>query len=497
MTRFAFSLSTLAMLAASPALADTLAADLWAEWQAQATVTGQTLNATVTETDTGLTLTNFTSTYADDDVSTRAAIDEIQMTENPDGTVTITFSELYSTTFTFDVDDDGDPPGNIEVQLRHEGLDVRVSGDPGNRTYTYSADRIILTEGAIWGGGSEPPSIDLDMVITDLESTYSVTGDSPETMRFDSTGSMGGMQMSLEILPPPGETGRLKAGMLMGPAEGVSAGTFLSLAALNQMTDGLPEGLELTGTTTYDSFALEFQFEDVGELFAVAYANEGGSIGFGFNDSAISYDIAAQGMNTQIAAADLPVPVEVSVESSEIAFAIPLAAGDTPQDVSVRVAYQGLTAGDGIWAMMDPTGAIPRDPASLILDATGQVQLFMDLMNLDPEELTGPPGELRALNVSELRLGVGGAELTGTADFTFAPGQIEPMPVGAAELQLSGGNALLDALMAGGLVPNDQGAFVRGMANVFARPGATPDTLETTVQFGADGSITANGIPLQ
>jgi hypothetical protein len=87
--------------------------------------------------------------------------------------------------------------------------------------------------------------------------------------------------------------------------------------------------------------------------------------------------------------------------------------------------------------------------------------------------------------------------LSGTAELSFAPGQIVPMPVGSADLRLSGGNALLDALMAGGLVPSDQGAFVRGMANVFARPGATPDTLESTVEFGADGSITANGIPLQ
>ncbi len=496
MTRFCFSLSTLALVAASPAFSDTLATEVWAEWQAQAAISGQTISATETPTDTGLTLTNFISAFEDDDIMTRGVIDEIQMTENPDGTLSITFSELYSLTFTFEVDDD-DPPGNIELQLRHEGLDVRVSGDAGNRTYAYSADRILITDGAIWGGGSEPPTIDLDMVMTDVESTYSVTGDTPETMRFASTGSAGGMQMALELLPPSGETGRFKAGLLIGAIEGNSSGTFSSIAALNQVSTELPDGVELSGTTAYDSFALEFEFEDVGEQFAVAYSNEGGSLGVAFSEDEISYDISGTGMQTRITAIDLPVPVDVSVASSEIAFAIPLSAGDAPQDVSVRLAYEDLVLGDGIWAMMDPTNAIPRDPASLILDATGQIQLFVDLMTLDPEEMTGPPGELRALNISELRVGAGGAELSGTADVSFAPGQLMPMPVGAAELQLSGGNALLDALMAGGLVPSDQGAFVRGMANVFARPGAAPDTLETSVQFGADGSITANGIPLQ
>jgi hypothetical protein len=496
MTRFPLSLSTVALVAATPTFAETLAADIWAEWQAQAELTGQIVSATVTETDSGLRLSNFTTLAEEDGFSTRGAIDEIQLIENPDGTVSVTFSELYSTTFTFDVGA-GDPPANIEILLRHEGLDVQVSGDPGNRTYVYEADRLTLTDGAIWGGGGEPPTIDLDLVLSDLASTYSVTGDTPDTMRFDSTGTMGRLQMTLEVLPPPGETGRLKMGMVMGAAEGTSAGTFLSLAALNQADGALPDGLDLTGTTSYDSFALEFDFVDVGDQFAVTYTNEGGRLAFGMSEAEISYDIAGQGMQMQIAAMDLPVPVNLSMASSEASFAVPLAAGDAPQDVTARIAYRDVTIGDGLWAMIDPTNAIPRDPASLILDATGQVQLFMDLVAMDPETLTGPPGELLGLAVNEMRADLGGATLSGTADVSFAPGQLIPMPVGAADLRLSGGNALLDALMAGGLVPAEQGAFVRGMANVFARPGAAPDTLETSVEFGEDGSITANGIPLQ
>ncbi|MBF9044558.1 DUF2125 domain-containing protein [Rhodobacterales bacterium HKCCE4037] len=496
MTRFCFSLSTLAIVAATPAFSQTLATDIWAEWQAQAEMSGQTISATVTETDTGLTLTNFTTLMEDEDFSVRGAIDEIQLIENPDGTLSMTFSELYSATFTFDVGD-GDPPGNIEILMEHEGLDVQVSGDPGNRTYNYSADRLMLSDGAIWGGGAEPPVIDLDLVMTDLASTYSVTGDTPETMRFESTGSAGGMQMSLELSPPAGESGYAKAGIVMGAIEGTSSGTLLSLAAMNQGAGTIPEGFELNGSTSYESFAMEFQFEDTGDMFAFEYGNDGGSIGFGFNEAEVSYDIAGRGMQTEIRVADLPIPVQVATDATEISLAIPLAAGEEPQDMSLRIAVENLVAGDGIWAMMDPTNSIPRDPASLVLDATGQVRLFMNLLEMDPEEMDTPPGELRALNISELRLGAGGAELTGTAELTFAPNQLMPIPVGAANLQLSGGNALLDALMAGGLLPAEQGAFVRGMVNVFARPGAAPDTLETTVEFGADGSITANGIPLQ
>ena len=90
MKRFCYTISTLALAAAAPALADTRAADLWTEWQAQAVTTGQVVSADVTQTDTGLTLTNFTSVLEQPDVTTRGAIDRIELTENADGTVTVT-----------------------------------------------------------------------------------------------------------------------------------------------------------------------------------------------------------------------------------------------------------------------------------------------------------------------------------------------------------------------------------------------------------------------
>lgn len=495
MKRLCYTLSTLALAAASPAMADTSAAELWAEWQEQAVLSGQTVTADVAETATGLTLSNFTSLFEEDDFATRGAIDQIDLIENADGTVTVTYSELYSITFTFETDPD-DPPANIELQMRHENLDMRVSGDAGARVYAYTADSITITDGALWGGEGEPPMIDVDMVMTDIATTYNVTGTDADTMRFTSEGSVGGLSMVLEVSSPR-DPGEFKAGLIIGPMQAVSEGTLLSLASMNQSGGTLPEGFDISGTTTYGSLGFEFMFEEPSESIAVVYTNDGGTIGASVSSEMISYDIAATGAQATITGSDLPAPIEVSVGSSEIALAMPLAAGDAPQDMSLRLGVQDVVIGESLLGMVDPGRAFPRDPASILLDATGQVQLFMDLMNIDPEELTGPPGELRAIAVNELRVAVGGAELTGTADLTFAPGQLIPMPVGAANLELAGGNALLDALIAGGLLPTEQGLFIRGATNVFARPGAGPDTLETTVEFGANGSITANGVPIQ
>jgi hypothetical protein len=99
--------------------------------------------------------------------------------------------------------------------------------------------------------------------------------------------------------------------------------------------------------------------------------------------------------------------------------------------------------------------------------------------------------------VSELEVTFGGTSLTGTADMTFAPGQIVPQPVGRADLSLVGGNALLDQLQGAGVINAEQAGMARGVAGMFTRPGAMPDTIETTIEFQEGGSITANGVPLQ
>jgi len=46
-------------------------------------------------------------------------------------------------------------------------------------------------------------------------------------------------------------------------------------------------------------------------------------------------------------------------------------------------------------------------------------------------------------------------------------------------------------------VPPQQIGMVGAMTGMFMRPGATADSLESEIVFGADGSITANGMPLQ
>jgi hypothetical protein len=67
-----------------------------------------------------------------------------------------------------------------------------------------------------------------------------------------------------------------------------------------------------------------------------------------------------------------------------------------------------------------------------------------------------------------------------------------PKPVGAVDLSLTGGNRLIDTLVAMGVVPEDQAGFARMMLGLYAVPSGE-DALTSKIEFKEDGGIYANG----
>jgi hypothetical protein len=497
MPRLLPTVSSIALIACSPAMAQVSAADLWAEWQATSAAMGQQMTANATQTADGLVLENFMTRTEAEGTTTTGTLDRITMTEMADGSVSVEMSSPYTATIMFP-EDVGGPMITVEVLVAHEGLGITASGSADARTYVYSADVITVSEGHIGNDrGDPPPTIDMEIVARDLATTYLISGPPTQEQRFESSGSVGSVAGRFNVLPPPGEDGRLKASFALGEMTSTASGTIVALATMQQTTDGLPEGFEVDGTTSYDGSRFEMSFEAPGESFSVYYANDGGNFGIALSNEELRYDISASGMETRVSGADIPVEVAVTATSSELSLTVPLAAAPEPSDAALRLSYRDLAASEEVWSLIDPSGAVPRNPLTVVLDATAQVQLMVDLMSAEAMEMDRPPGELRALSVSELEVTFGGTSLTGTADMTFAPGQIVPQPVGRADLSLVGGNALLDQLQGAGVINAEQAGMARGVAGMFTRPGAMPDTIETTIEFQPDGAITANGVPLQ
>ena len=487
--------SAVTILAAGPALAVT-AEELWAEWQEQSGAMGQTLSAReVVPGDGSLTLNGFTSRYTDGDVSTVGRIEQIVMTDNADGSVTITMTDTYAFTITF-VPQPGDPPVDLGIDMIAPELEITARGPAGARRYAYAAPRITIEEGEITGGDGPPPTIEMRIGIDAFAATYQLDGTDPADMSYESNTRMDGLSGALDILPPPDSDGRLKFAFSAGAVEAEGAGRLGNLVEVGADPGLVPAGFDLNGAVDYDRLDYELTFQHPQDAFSMFYRNEGGRLAATFSESELDYAVTATGTSAQVMGADIPVPVDVSVGSAEIALRVPLAPAEEAQRLSARLAYEDVTMGDPIWALFDPDGAIPRDPITVVADLTGTARVVTNLLAMDPEAMGAPPGELRDMTLNELRVSAGGATLTGTGSAEFTPGPI-PMPVGAVDLQLRGGNALLDTLQETGFVPVEQIAMVRGMLGAFARPGAAPDTLESTVEFTEDGGITANGVPLQ
>jgi len=148
--------------------------------------------------------------------------------------------------------------------------------------------------------------------------------------------------------------------------------------------------------------------------------------------------------------------------------------------------------------MFDPMAQLPRDPATLILDISGAARMLVDIFDPSRPPTMPTPGELHALDLNELQLTFGGAELTGDGAFTFDNTDMVtydgfPKPLGSVSLKLLGGNGLLDKLIAMGVVPEEQAMGVRMMAGLFANAGPGPDELNSTIEVREDGGLYANG----
>jgi hypothetical protein len=155
-----------------------------------------------------------------------------------------------------------------------------------------------------------------------------------------------------------------------------------------------------------------------------------------------------------------------------------------------------------LWGMADPTGVLPRDPASIVIDLAGKGKILADMFN--PEDLEAVemgeimPGELNALTIRELLVSAAGARLTGTGDFTFNNEDLAsfdglPAPAGIAKLTLTGANGLIDNLIKMGLLTDQDAMGARMMMGMFGVPGEGADTLNSEIEFTEEGQILANG----
>jgi hypothetical protein len=72
-----------------------------------------------------------------------------------------------------------------------------------------------------------------------------------------------------------------------------------------------------------------------------------------------------------------------------------------------------------------------------------------------------------------------------------------PMPLGEANVTVTGANALIDGLIATGLVAEEDAMGARMMMGMFMTPGANPDELTSKIEAKEGFAIFVNGQQIQ
>jgi len=215
------------------------------------------------------------------------------------------------------------------------------------------------------------------------------------------------------------------------------------------------------------------------------------------NAQATDFDVTFNDRNL------FPGDVEFAMDDLSMNYDVPVNASDEPQDFRVATSLKGLTLGDTIWSMIDPAGMLPRDPAEISFDVTGNGSNGTDLLDFAAmAQMFGPPAiEVDDITIENLRIAAVGAEATATGAMTFDWTDFQTIPgiarpEGKVTVNLNGANALMDTLVSMGLIPEQELMMPRMMMGMFATP-VGDDMLETVLEVNSEGHVLANGQRLQ
>lgn len=476
----------------APAFADISATDLWDEWVAISAAQGSELTAQSQEYSGGvLTISGIRQQQTLAEGTSIGRIDKITMTEESDGSVSVTMTPEYLLTISFEVDGE---PIVLPITMTLDGLAGRVSGDD-LRTYETSVANIEAT----FSFAEDANSADISVTMSDLAAVHTMTPGTTGPWDFEGSSTATDLTVAFEAQERGADIAKGTFAM-----EGITSGSSGQYAEgmFDPNARGLGGmGIDFAGQFAYASSVSEMFVNDHGDITQSEGTTGAGILAFAISPDKLAFSGESSDQVANMMMAGLPFPIEYGLGHSEFAFEMPVGVTDGAAPVELKFAARDLVLSDIIWGLFDPTGQLPRDPITIALDLSGMATTFMDLTNFEAlEEVQAPPGEINAVTINELTVQAAGAELMGAGDLeminkgsAFGPGV--PQPVGKINLELNGAFALIDKLIAMGYLPPEQGQMARMMSGMVARP-VGDDQLVSEFEFTRDGGILANGLPL-
>lgn len=485
----------LTVATSSAAHADVTGADVWNNWKDLSASYGQTITASETQNGGTLSVSNVTIAMEVDDVSVSSTIPSMEFIENGDGTVSITMPPSYDIVISFD---DYGETIDIPLQATTADLYMLASGDPGAINYEFSAASMGF---AISDMNADDANVNALISMLDVSGTYDISGgaDAPNLVSVFNAAKMILDADVKEI----GGPGYLNMDVSIADISMDSAGHPGMFTEIENLSAMFAQGFTSEAGYTYGPMSVEVAFEAERDSFHMSASATGGDAGVIVSSDAVGYGAGTTNLNVVASGSEIPLP-EIAFDIGEIGFdfVMPGAPSDVAKEFGVAVGVIDATVSDMIWGMIDPGKQLPRDPVTALVDISGMGKLAVDIFS--PEALfTGDmPGEVESISLNELIVSVAGAELFGNGAFTIDMSNWStfgaPAPTGTAEFSLKGANALIDKLIAMGLLPQEQAMMARMGMGMFAKPGDGPDSLVSKIEVdGASGKVLANGVQLR
>lgn len=476
---------------------------VWDNWRDYMEGYGYTVAANEMAADGAIDVTGLTMSMEmpEDAGSMTVTFGDIRFVDNGDGSVAIVMPESAPVSLKMR-SSDGEAV-DMAFTYNLPGMEMTAKGSPEDMQYAFTGDEVSVKLDSLIVDGKSMDVATFQFGMADVSSNWTIkTGDLRVIQQ--TLIAAGGLRYEFTVNDPEGEG----SFAIRGQSTRLSMSGTTAVPLEYDPTDmyrAFKDGMAIDIAVGLGAGKTDFSFRD-GNDFATGSSSTGSSnYSLAMDMSRLSYGIKATKGTAALTGSDLPFPINYSADEFAVDMVFPLARSEEPQDVSAVLRLVNFAPDDMIWGMLDPTGAMSHDPATLIIDIVAKADWMIDV--LDPaniEALTGSeiPFKLHSLSLNELKLSAVGVELAGSGSFVFNNDDLEtfdglPAPDGAIDLKLVGANGLIDTLIAMGLMSNDDAQGMRMMMGLFGRPGEGEDEVLSTIEVKSNGQIFANGQRLQ
>lgn len=489
---FATVLTTGLILAANTGLADVTAEQVWQSWAKQYETYGYTVSTdSIDKSGDTLVISGLGLEQRLDDSSMTLTLPEMRLREQGDGTVEVSFAQKFDGLATSQMP--GEPAFSLAMKMRQAGMHVIVSGAPEQMNYDVTMPEFVAEMDQSVSGGDVQVPVKLWLSMSGGKGSYQITeGAVQDTV---SQMKLGGLRMTMSGADPQsGDVFSLESDFV-----DLDLASRMSLPAgvpMNDLGAALEAGAAASFDLSYGQSKTQMNVETEQDGIQFASATQSGDLRFAMSGAELAYSGKAEGVSVDAMSQAFPLPVSASLGAAEFAFKLPVVPAAEASPFTGKVALRDLAVSEELWGMVDPMAQLPHTPATLVVDLSGTARASMNLFSAEAAQQQVPPINVETLNINAIDLSLAGARLSGDGLMDIDNTMGIPMPLGQVTLRLEGANALMNSLVAMGLLPEDQVMFARMMLGLYAVP-VGDDALESRIEMKEGGEILANGQRIQ